>query len=122
MHTNHERFRQQLENERNELLDTISHFEVAARNKKPGLGNHMADDGTEAFDQAAGLALHRNEQALLGEVEAALTRLDKGVYGVCERCASPIDYARLKALPYARLCILCQQHIEESIKGNGHKR
>lgn len=117
-----ERFREQLEMERAELLETISHFEVAARHKKPGLGNHMADDATESFDQAAGLALHRNDQALLTEVEAALTRLDKGIFGVCERCGNEIDYARLRALPYARLCILCQQVVEDSMKGNGHRR
>ena len=122
MTTNDERFRQQLESERSELLDTISHFVVAARTKKPGLGNHMADDGTEAFDQAAGLALHRNDQALLSEVEAALARLDKGLFGVCERCGNEIDHARLVALPYARLCILCQQHVEDNVKGNGQKR
>ena len=122
MTRNDERFRQQLEAERSELLDTISHFKVAARNKKPGLGNHMADDGTEAFDQAAGLALHRNDEALLSEVDAALVRLDKGAFGVCERCGSEIDYARLKALRYARLCIGCQQHVEENMKGNGHRR
>lgn len=117
-----ERFRAQLEAERCELLETISHFEIAARHKKPGLGNHMADDGTEAFDQAAGLALHRNDQALLAEVEAALSRLEKGIFGVCERCGHAIDHARLRALPYARLCIHCQQQIEESMKGNGHRR
>ncbi|MEZ4771484.1 MAG: TraR/DksA C4-type zinc finger protein [Caldilineales bacterium] len=119
---NDEPFRQQLEAERAELLETISHFEIAARNKKPGLGNHMADDGTEAFDQAAGLALHRNDEALLVEVDAALARLDKGTYGLCERCGNQIDYARLQALPYARLCISCQQYIEENTKGNGHRR
>lgn len=117
-----DRFRLQLEAERAELLETISHFEIAARHKKPGLGNHMADDGTEAFDQAAGLALHRNDRALLSEVDAALGRLTKGTYGVCERCGNGIDHARLRALPYARLCILCQQYVEESTKGNGHRR
>lgn len=122
MTLNDERFRRQLEVERAELLETISHFEVVARTKKPGLGNHMADDGTEAFDQAAGLALHRNDETLLSEVDAALGRLDKGIFGACERCGNQIDYARLRALPYARLCISCQQHLEENMKGNGHRR
>lgn len=122
MTSNDERFRRQLEAERAELLETISHYEIAARNKKPGLGNHMADDGTEAFDQAAGLALHRNDEALLAEVDAALVRLDKGTFGACDRCGIEIDYARLKALPYARLCIACQQVVEDSMRGNGHRR
>ena len=117
-----QRLRKLLETERAELLEAISHYEVLARQKKPGLGNHMADDGTEAFDQAASLALHRNEQALLAQVESALTRMDKGEYGICERCGEEIDFARLKAIPHAELCIRCQQIVEENPRGNGSKR
>ena len=62
------------------LLDGIGHYEVLARHKKPGLGNHMADDGTEAFDQASGLALHLNEQALLAQVDDALERMEPVSY------------------------------------------
>jgi len=115
------RLRKKLENERAELRETISHYEVAARNKKPGLGNHMADDGTEAFDQAASLALNRNERLLLERVERALTRMDRGTYGICERCGEEIDFARLKAIPYASLCIRCQQHAEGP-RTNGNRR
>lgn len=104
------------------LAESIGHYEVVARHKKPGLGNHMADDGTEAFDQAAGLALHLNEQALLSQVESALERMEKGTYGFCQRCGEEIDYARLEAIPYATLCIRCQQHLEEYPRGNGIKR
>ncbi len=117
-----QRLRKMLEAERRELLDTISHFEVLARQKKPGLGNHMADDGTETFDQTASLALHRNEQVLLSQVEAALARMDRGEYGACERCGDEIDFARLKAMPQAALCIRCQQLIEDAPRGNGFKR
>ncbi|MEA3338201.1 MAG: TraR/DksA family transcriptional regulator [Chloroflexota bacterium] len=116
------RLRGKLEVERRELMDSIGHYEIVARNKKPGLGNHMADDGTEAFDQAASLALYRNENTLLSQVEAALDRMDKGTYGVCERCGEEIDFARLKAIPYCTLCIRCQHHVEELPRGNGNKR
>jgi DnaK suppressor protein len=111
-----------LEAERSALMASISHYEVVARHKKPGLGNHMADDGTEAFDQAAGLALHLNEQALLAQVEDALVRMERGTYGICERCGEEIDYARLEAIAYATLCIRCQHHLEENPRGNGSKR
>ena len=115
------RLRKKLEVERSELLEAISHYQVMVRQKKPGLGNHMADDGTEAFDQAASLALHRNEKWLLEQVERALARMDKGTYGICERCGEEIDFARLKAIPHATLCIRCQQHAE-SPTGNGGRR
>ncbi|MER2600188.1 MAG: TraR/DksA family transcriptional regulator [Caldilineales bacterium] len=111
-----------LQAERAELVEAISHYEVLARQKKPGLGNHMADDATETFDQAANLALHRNETRLLAEVDAALARMERGDYGICQRCHEDIDFARLKAIPHAVLCIECQQHVEDLPRGNGPKR
>ena len=122
MTKNDQQLRKLLEVERAELMEAIGHYEVLARHKKPGLGNHMADDATEAFDQAASLALHLNEQGLLGQVEAALARMDKGEYGVCTRCGTEIDFARLKAIPHAELCIRCQQVVEDNPRGNGSKR
>jgi DnaK suppressor protein len=115
------RLRAKLETEREKLVASISHYQVAARQKKPGLGNHMADDGTEAFDQAASLALYRNEKSLLDQVDRALVRMDKGTYGICERCGEEIDFARLKAIPYATRCLRCQKQAEAP-RGNGRKR
>lgn len=122
MTTRDKQLQQQLEAERLALQESIGHYEVVARHKKPGLGNHMADDATEAFDQAAGLALHLNEQALLAQVESALERIERGTYGRCERCGEEIDYARLEAIPYATLCIRCQHLLEDHPRGNGSKR
>lgn len=106
------RLRRLLENERQELLDEIAHYQVMASSHNPGLGNHMADDGTEAFEQAKALALNEQHKRTLAQIERALTRMDGGTYGICERCDQPIDFARLKALPYATLCIRCQTLIE----------
>jgi DnaK suppressor protein len=77
-----------------------------------GYGNHMADDATEAFEQAKELALHENARQLLVKVTDALDRFDQGTYGTCERCNAEIDPARLEALPYATLCLRCQQRLD----------
>jgi DnaK suppressor protein len=69
----------------------------------------MADDASEAFEQAKELALHQNARQLLAQVTNALDRFDQGTYGVCEQCKEDIDPARLEALPYATLCLRCQQ-------------
>jgi DnaK suppressor protein len=53
----------------------------------------------------------------LEQIEDALERIEAGVYGKCENCGNEISLARLKALPYAKLCILCQ---EEQEKNNFH--
>jgi DnaK suppressor protein len=71
----------------------------------------MADDATEAFEQAKELALHGNAKQLLNQVTDALDRFDQGTYGTCEQCAAEIDPARLEALPYATLCLRCQQRL-----------
>lgn len=45
----------------------------------------------------------------LQQINAALQRIDKGVYGLCSRCGDNIDPERLKALPYADNCTDCTQ-------------
>jgi RNA polymerase-binding protein DksA len=76
-----------------------------------GYGNHMADDASEAFEQAKELALHENAKQLLSQVTNALGRFEEGTYGTCEQCSTEIDPARLKALPYVTLCLHCQQRL-----------
>jgi len=92
-----------------EQLMTLS--EVAVRDNL-GYGNHQADDGTAAFDQAKDLAIRINAEKLLKQVDAALRRFENGTYGLCVECNKPIDTARLKALPSADLCMDCQRKRE----------
>ncbi len=100
-----------LEAEQVRLVQAIEQMEIESE-ENLGYGNHMADDATEAFEQAKDLALRTNAERLLAQVRDALERLDDGQYGVCEGCREPIDPARLEALPYATLCLRCQQRLE----------
>ncbi|MCU0509560.1 MAG: TraR/DksA family transcriptional regulator [Anaerolineae bacterium] len=84
----------------------------AAQEANVGLGNHMAEDATAAFDQAATLSLRRNHERALKQVESALVRMAEQRYGRCERCAEEIDFARLKAVPETTLCMNCQRVVE----------
>ena len=47
------------------------------------------------------------------DIRAALDKLETGGYGICERCEEPIPAKRLHALPWARFCRDCQEHLEE---------
>jgi len=76
-----------------------------------GYGNHMADDASEAFEQAKDLALRQNAEQVLAQVEDALARFEQGTYGRCEQCGAEIDPARIKALPYVTHCLRCQQRL-----------
>jgi DnaK suppressor protein len=103
--------RMYLEDERARLEALIAQMDSEGGTNL-GYGNHMADDATEAFEQAKELALHQNAKQLLTQVTDALERFEQGTYGLCERCGSEIDPARLKALPYATLCLHCQQRLK----------
>lgn len=61
-------------------------------------------------DQRIALLEARNRTRI--QLDAALRRLDEGTYGVCEDCGGEIGEARLKALPFARRCIACQEQAE----------
>lgn len=71
------------------------------------------DNGTDDFDRDSALSILSTEQNALFEISEAERRLKQGAYGVCEECNVPIGMNRLEALPFARMCVQCQQKIEE---------
>jgi DnaK suppressor protein len=54
------------------------------------------------------LALSAQALAAVEDIDRALVKIDAGTYGICERCGKPIPKERLKALPYAALCVACK--------------
>jgi DnaK suppressor protein len=73
---------------------------------------HMADVGTENYDQEFTLGLIENEQGTLELVYEALDRIGAGTFGRCQECGEPIAKPRLQALPYTRHCIQCARDLE----------
>jgi DnaK suppressor protein len=107
-----ERLRGYLLEEQANLRHQILSLGTSSQEASVGVGNHPAEDATAAFDQAAAVSLLRGHQVTLTEVERALVRMTTGIYGSCERCREPIDFARLKAIPHATLCMTCQRIAE----------
>jgi RNA polymerase-binding protein DksA len=103
-----ESFRKRLEEERENLIAQMDRLGITEQDN-PGYSTHIADDATEVFENTKNHALRQNLQRLLGRVNDALAKVDKDTYGLCEDCGGRIDRARLKAIPYATLCIQCQQ-------------
>ncbi len=68
---------------------------------------HMADIGSDNFEQEFTLSLMESEEGTLEQIEAALERIEDGVYGECEECGVRIPKARLNAIPYATTCVKC---------------
>lgn len=92
--------------------------EALKRNQPDASGNlsnvpmHLADVGTDNFDQEFTLSLIENEQETLVEIEQALVRIEQGTFGRCEECEGAIGKSRLEALPYTPLCIGCARKME----------
>jgi DnaK suppressor protein len=115
MSFSYEKAKQQLLEERTKLVEQLEQLETSTY-ESIGYSNHIADDATDAFDQAVDVTLKRNAETSLEEVERALARLNDGTYGLCEACGARIDRARLEALPHARYCLECQARRERSEK------
>ena len=82
---------------------------------------HMAELGSDTFEQDFSLSLAANEQETLTEINAALQRIKDGSYGLCEICVkegkspsqSLIPKPRLRAIPYCRTCVDCARKRED---------
>ena len=74
--------------------------------------NHLADTATETYDRELDYTLEENAEHVLGDIDAALKRIEDGTYGTCTDCREPIPPERLEARPWATLCIGCQRKRE----------
>lgn len=107
--------RERLEKQRQEILDMYKQ-DIRA-------GQESADDGTEdivdrannAYNRELMFSLSDSERQMVLQMEAALRRMDEGVYGRCANCGNTINMRRLEAVPYARFCIDCQELAEKGL-------
>ena len=94
--------------------DTLKRSSKEDSGNLSGYGQHMADAGTDSFDRDFALSLVSTEQEALSEIEAAIERIHKGTYGVCEITGKPISKERLLAVPFARYSIEGQVEYEKT--------
>ncbi len=88
-----------------------------------GLANRLAetDDWAVAdLETALEVAEVARDAVELKDVDAALTHMEDGTYGICADCAKPIPYARLEVNPGAQCCIGCQEKREATLPRQGH--
>jgi DnaK suppressor protein len=74
-----------------------------------------ADVGTSTWEREKELSISNSLLDLEEKIERALAKIDAGTYGLCERCGKPIEKARIRALPYASLC-LADKQAEERLR------
>ena len=110
------RFKNKLLDMRNRLTGEVHRLIEAVPERIQGTGElshvptHNADRDSEGLENE--LMLIHNEENLLGEVDAALNRIEEGSFGSCQQCGQPISEARLSALPYTAFCIHCAQQLQ----------
>lgn len=73
---------------------------------------HMADVGTDNYERDIMIELIQNGEEGVRSIDTALEKIEEGAFGICELCAKKINKERLKAVPYAKLCIDCQREEE----------
>lgn len=73
---------------------------------------HMADVGSDNYEQEFTLSLLQNEEETLDQIEAALERIEDGIYGSCIECDGRITKTRLNAIPFTPFCIKCASKLQ----------
>jgi RNA polymerase-binding protein DksA len=95
--------------------DTLKQSQKEASGDISGYTLHMADVATDNYDREFSLGLASNERDVLHRIDAALQKIKDGSFGFCEECDKAISKTRLKAVPYAKLCIKCQETKEKQV-------
>jgi len=110
------RFREILLRKRAELIGDVSTMENEALRSEFGgtshLPQHMAEQGSDTYDQAISLDLAAADRQLIKEIDEALRRIAEGTYGICELTGRPIRADRLEELPWARYSIDAARELE----------
>jgi len=119
-----QKLKEKLKSERQKIADGIDHIERdnLKRSQRDATGDlsgyafHMADVATDNFDREFSLDIASTEQDLLNRIDDALKKIEDESYGKCESCNRPISIARLKAVPYATLCLKCKETEEKKTR------
>jgi len=116
-----EQFKQRLFQKRVEIIGDVKemHDEALKKSRLDASGDlssmpiHMADIGTDNYEQEFALGLMDGERKLLKEIDDSLVRIEAGTYGICEGTGELIATARLEAQPWARYCVEYALKIEK---------
>lgn len=116
-------FRDLLLDKRRDLIGDMNGIEAEAfRSGRGGTGGdlsnmptHPADIGTDNYEHEFSLGLLESERSLLGEIEQALERVEKGTFGICLGTGQPIGLPRLKARPWAKYSIEYARMLEKGL-------
>jgi DnaK suppressor protein len=96
--------------------ENLGRLQKDATGDLSGYGLHMADVASDNFERELSLGLAANERELIHKIDNALKRLRERHFGLCESCGKAITLKRLSAVPYAMLCVKCQEQADKNLK------
>ena len=102
-------FREALLHKKMELVDASGVRTLQATMENNSRQGDMADQASGNNEVHIALRLRQTDAKILQAIEEALQRIDKGTYGICRDCGNAIAPARLKAIPWTRVCIDCKE-------------
>ena len=104
-----QQYRDALHRKRTEILGTGGVKPLQASMENNTRQGDMADQASGNNEVHIQRKLKQTDAKILQAIEEALTRINKGVYGVCRDCGEPIAAPRLYAIPWTRVCITCKE-------------
>ena len=110
------RFKSMLEESRETLLQSAKRTLMEESNFDTDDLPDEIDLASSEYNQSMVFRLRDREKFLLKKIEKALTRIDEGTFGICERCEEEINIKRLEARPVTTLCIRCKEEQEKKEK------
>ncbi len=108
-----EKERKELVKEREQTVIELGRLRGYVRESPEPSGDEV---DLNVYEREKNLALVRRLESRLAAIDSALQAARMGKYGICERCARPIDPARLKALPETTLCVRCKNELEKQAR------
>ena len=109
-----EHFKQLLLAELRRHAENVSEDQAAALDAASDDAKESADFALRDVMEEMALKLGDKESQMVADIDQALLRIEEGSYGICVRCARPIDERRLEAMPTARYDAACQTIVEEA--------
>jgi DnaK suppressor protein len=118
---NLEKFRKILQEKKEQLLNNIEHNIKEMESLKHSGISDEADLASASADNFTELAIARQQNNELKDIELALKKISKKTYGICEMCDEEIDTNRLEVKCYAKFCIDCREIYEKTSNKDKHE-
>ena len=111
-----EEFRKKLADKKEAIIQKLSGFINESKEMESNVAQDLVDKAETSYTKEFLLSLSDAERSQLLMIDEALRRLPRDEFGICQQCGQEIGRKRLAAIPWAPLCINCQEKNEEEQK------